>query len=238
MIESPTFMKRIQGDICGPIRPPCGSFIYYMVLIDASTRSSHVCLLSTRNMTFGRLLAQIISLRAQFPDYVINTSCLDNGGKFTSQALSNYCLSTGIITEHPVAQVHTQNDLAESLIKRLQLIPRLLLMRIKLSVSICNHAFLHAATLVRIRPTSYHEFSPLQLVLGHEPNIFHFRIFGCATYVSIAPQLRTKMGLQRRLGVYVGYVSPSIIKYLELMTEDILRQGLLIVTLMNQYTQH
>ena len=58
--ESPTFLERIQGDICGPIHPPSGPFHYFMVLIDASTRWSHVCLLSTRNVVFTRLLAQII----------------------------------------------------------------------------------------------------------------------------------------------------------------------------------
>ena len=89
-----------------------------MVLIDASTRWSHVCLLSTRNMTFARLLAQIIRLKAQFPDYTIKTIRLDNAGEFTSQAFNDYCMSTGITVEHPVAHVHTQNRLAESLIKR------------------------------------------------------------------------------------------------------------------------
>ncbi|XP_049348517.1 uncharacterized protein LOC125813072 [Solanum verrucosum] len=41
-IETPAFLERIHGDICGPIHPPCGPFKYYMVLIDASTRWSHV----------------------------------------------------------------------------------------------------------------------------------------------------------------------------------------------------
>ena len=58
--ESPTFLERIQGDICGPIHPPSGPFRYFMVLIDASTRWFHVCLLSSRNVAFARLLAQII----------------------------------------------------------------------------------------------------------------------------------------------------------------------------------
>ena len=58
------FLERIQGDIYEPIHPPSGPFRYFMVLIYASTRSSHVCLLSTRNVAFARLLAQIIRLRA------------------------------------------------------------------------------------------------------------------------------------------------------------------------------
>ena len=61
-IESPTFLEQIQGDICGPIHPSYGPFRYFMVLVDASTRWSHVCLLSTRNLAFARLLTQIIRL--------------------------------------------------------------------------------------------------------------------------------------------------------------------------------
>ena len=34
--ESPTFLERIQGDICGPIHPPNGPCRYFLVLIDAS----------------------------------------------------------------------------------------------------------------------------------------------------------------------------------------------------------
>ena len=60
--EFPIFLERVHGDICGPIHPPCGPFRYFMVLIDASTRWSHVCLLATRNISFSRLLAQIIKL--------------------------------------------------------------------------------------------------------------------------------------------------------------------------------
>ena len=78
MSESPVFLERIHGDICGPIHPPCGPFRYFMVLIDASTRWSHVCLLSTRNVAFARLLAQIIKLRAHFSNYPIKTIILDN----------------------------------------------------------------------------------------------------------------------------------------------------------------
>ena len=122
--ESPSFLQRIQGDICGPIHLPSGPFRYFMVLIDASARWSHVCLLSTRNVAFARLLAQIIRLRAQFPDYPIKTIRLDNAGEFTSKIFDDYYMTVGIDVEHPVPHVHTQNGLAESLIKRLQVIAR------------------------------------------------------------------------------------------------------------------
>ena len=71
-------------------------------------------------------------------------------------------------------------------------------------------------------PTSYHKFFLVQLAFGQEPNISYLRIFGCAIYVPIiaSPQ-RTKMGPQRRLGIYVGYESFSIIQYLKLTIGDL-----------------
>jgi len=83
---------------------------------------------------------------------------------------------------------------------------------------------LHAATLVRLRPSANHEHSPLQLVSGKEPNISHLKIFGCAVFIPIGPPQRTKMGPQRRLGIYVGFESPSIIKYLEPTTCDLFKE--------------
>ena len=93
-------------------------------------------LLSTCNTGFARLLAQIIRLKTQIQDYAIKIIRLDNAGEFTSQTFNDYCLSTGITVEHLVVHVHTQNGLAESLIKRLQLLATPLLMRTKLSISI------------------------------------------------------------------------------------------------------
>jgi transposase InsO family protein len=90
-----------------------------MVLIDASTRWSHACLLSTRNVAFTRLLAQIIRLRAQYPDFPIKKIRLDNAVEYTSQAFNDYCMSIGIDVEYPVAHTHTQNGLAKSFIKGL-----------------------------------------------------------------------------------------------------------------------
>jgi hypothetical protein len=130
-------------------------------------------------------------------------------------------MSIGIKVEHPIAHVYTQNDLAESLIKRLQLIARPLLIKYNLPSSAWGHTILHAAALIRLRPTASHKFSPLQLVSGREPNLSYLKIFDCAVYVPISPPQRTKMGPQRRLEIYIGFHSPSIIKYLEPLTGDV-----------------
>ena len=82
---------------------------------------------------------------------------------------------------------------------------------------------MHAASLIRIIPTSHHEYSPSQLILGKQPNISHLRVFGCVVHVPIAPPQCTKMGVQRRLGIYVGFDSSSSIKYLEPLIGNVFR---------------
>ena len=192
-----------------------------MVLIDASTRWSHVCLLPNRNVAFSRLLTQIIQLRAQFPNHPIKTIRLDNAGKFSSQTFLDYCMSIGINVQHPVAHVHSQNGLAESFIKRLQLIARPLLLKTKFPLSAWGHAIIHGVNLIRLRPTATHDLSPLQLAKGYQPNISHLRVFGCAVYVPIAPIHRPKFCPQRRLGIYVGFQYASIINYIEPFTGEV-----------------
>jgi hypothetical protein len=78
------FFEYIQGDICGPIQPLCGPFRYFVVLIDASTRWSHVCLLSTRNHAFVKFMMQVISLKVNYPEYRIKSIRMDNAAEFSS----------------------------------------------------------------------------------------------------------------------------------------------------------
>jgi hypothetical protein len=52
---------------------------------------------------------------------------MDNAAKFSSRAFNDYCMALGIQVEYSVPYVHTQNRLAESLIKGVKLIARPLL---------------------------------------------------------------------------------------------------------------
>ena len=90
------FIERIQGDICGPIQPMSRPFRYFMVLIDASTRWSHVCLLSTRNHVFVKIIAQVIRLRAHNPEHQIQSIRIDNAAEFSSKTFNDYCMALGI----------------------------------------------------------------------------------------------------------------------------------------------
>lgn len=61
-----------------------------MVLTNVFTRWSLVCLLSTCNIAFLRLFAQIIKLRVEFSDHPIKTIRLDNPDEFVSKTFNSY----------------------------------------------------------------------------------------------------------------------------------------------------
>ena len=104
----------------------------------------------------------------------------------------DFCSYQGIIVEYPVPHVHTQNGLADSLMKCIQLISRTLLMQSKLPVSVRGHAMLHASMLIRLGLMAYHQYFSTQLIAKHQPNISHLRKFGCAFQVLIPPPKRTR----------------------------------------------
>ena len=216
--ELPQPLERLHGDICGPINPAAGPFLYFLVLVDASGSHAEVSLLTTRNMAFPKILAMIIRFRTHFPDKPIKTLRMDNALEFKSHTFEDYCTATGIALTYAVPYEHSQNGLAEAYIKKIQLIARPLLLHANLPSSLWSHAVLHAATLLRYRPTLLNSQSSLELVSGSIPNVRHLRIFGCQVWVPAPePRMRT-ISAHRLEGIYIGCDSPSIIRYLETRT--------------------
>jgi len=98
-----------------------------MILIDASTRWSHVSLLATQNHAFAKIIVQVIKLKVQHPGHQIKSIRMDNVAEFPSHVFNDYCMALRIQVQHSIPYVHTQNGLVESLIKRIKLIARPLL---------------------------------------------------------------------------------------------------------------
>jgi hypothetical protein len=95
-VEPLKFLEIIQGDICDPIKPLSGPFRYFMVLIDASIRWSHTCLLSTHNYAFAKFMTHVIRLKTNFPKHRLQSVRLDNATEFSSHDFNDYCMAQGI----------------------------------------------------------------------------------------------------------------------------------------------
>jgi hypothetical protein len=67
-----------------------------MVLIDTSTRWSHVCLLSTQNHDFAKFMTQVIRLKVNYPEYRLQYVRWDNTVEFSSRAFNDCFMAQGI----------------------------------------------------------------------------------------------------------------------------------------------
>ena len=148
---------------------------------------------------------------------------MDNAMKFHSHAFEDYCMASGITFTYSVPYEHSQNGLAEAFIKKLQLVTRPLLLHAKLSDSFWGHALLHAATLLRLRPTLLNHLTPFELLAGRPPNVSHLRVFRCQVWIPVAEPKRKTIGTHRFEAIYLGFDSPSIIRYMDIGNGNILK---------------
>ena len=211
--RTPAPFGALTGRYCGPIMPLSGPFQYFFVLVDASGKHAEVSLLSTRNLAFPKLLAMIIKIRVHHPEARIKTLRMDNTGEFRSKNFEDFCTATGIHLTYSVPYEHNQNGLAEAYIKKLQMVARPLLLHWKLPATLWGHAILHAAALLRLRPTLLNPITSQQLLIGHTPDVSHLRIFGCRVWVPRPEPLRRTISALREEGVYMGFDSSSILRY-------------------------
>ena len=211
--ELPPLLQQLQGEICGPITLASGPFRYFLVLVFAARVHFEVSLLSTQNIAFAKILASLLKFRIHYPDYPVKTFCMDNAKEFRSQKFEDYCVATGILLAYAIPYEHAQNGLAEAFIKKIQLISRLFLLHAKLPSSFWSYAMLHTATLLRYRPTLLNEHSPLEIMTGRPPDVFHFRTFGYRVWVPIFEPERKTIGSHCQEGIYIGFDSPSVIRY-------------------------
>ena len=73
---------------------------------------------------------------------------------------------------------------------------------------------LHATTLLKLRPTLLNVQTPAELQSGRIPDVSHIKVFGCQVWVPVAEPKRHTIGAHQEEGIYIGFDSPAIIRYL------------------------
>lgn len=96
-------------------------------------------------------------------------------------------------------------------------------MRTKLPLTAWGHVVLHGAALLKYRPSGFNAYTPHHLAYGMIPNVSHLKTFGFLILVPILGPKRTKMGPQRREGIFIGFDSPSIVRYLDPSTANLFK---------------
>lgn len=131
---------------------------------------------------------------------------MDNAKELTSQTFNRYWISIGIVVEHPVSRAHTHNGLVESLIRFHNYYQVQCLQNQIININMVTYNT-NAVPQIKIhRPITYHKLSPMQFISYWSWIIFsHLITFECVVYVALSPSQHIRMGIQRRMKIYVGF---------------------------------
>jgi hypothetical protein len=94
-------------------------------------------------------MTDVIRLKTIFSERRFQSVRLDNAAEFSLRAFNDYSMTQGIKVQYSVPFIHTQNGLAESLIKIIKLIARPLLHNCNLPITCWGHVVLHVADLIQ-----------------------------------------------------------------------------------------
>jgi len=86
-----------------------------------------------------------------------------------------------------------------------------------------GHAVLLAVSLIKLRPSSVEIASSQELLSRHVPNVSHLRVFRSYVWVPLRELQRHTIDAHRQEGIYVGFDSPSNIRYINPFTDTLLR---------------
>lgn len=85
----------------------------------ASSKQSHVSLLTSQNMIFSNIISMLIYFWVHYLDYPIKMLYMDNAKEFASKSFEDCCTATRIELTYCILYEHAQNGLAESFIKHM-----------------------------------------------------------------------------------------------------------------------
>ncbi|TPX30028.1 DNA-directed DNA polymerase [Synchytrium microbalum] len=157
------------------------------------------------------------------PDHRIRIIRIDNAMEFRSNAFSKYCEANGITVSYSVPYEHETNGIAEAYVKKITYVQRTILVASNLGTDAWALAYLHANALLEVWPhTALHYLTPHETFFGEKPSLLHFRPFGCEVYVLVPPELRTKLDDRSKRSIYIGFISRSVVKVIDIHTNRLI----------------
>jgi hypothetical protein len=219
----------IHTDVCGPMSSASlTGFLYYVTFIDDFSRKSWIFFMKTKGQVFQRF-QEFKALVENQTGKKIKVLRSDNGGEYTSNEFSDFCVREGIKREVTVPYNPQQNGVAERKNRAIVGAARAMLhdqgLPLFLWVEACN-------TAVYLQNQSPHRVlgdkTPEEAFSGKKLEVGHFRIFGCLTYSHVPSEKRTKLDPMTEKGIFVGYseTSKAFRIYIPSLRKTIVRHGM------------
>lgn len=188
--------------------PSHGGNRYFVTVLDDNTAHSWTFFLRTKSDVASTLTNFITYIQRQ-TGFIVRRIRSDNGGEYTSAALTDFYASNGIKPEYTVPHNPEMNGKAERLNRTLLEKARTMLAAADLPPSLWAEA-ISTANYVRNRsPTAGSTATPHERLFGTKPDLSHLRVFGCRAYAHVPTSLRTKLQPTAESGRMIGYATNS-----------------------------
>ncbi|KAE9282616.1 hypothetical protein PR003_g27361 [Phytophthora rubi] len=179
-------------DICSMSEPTIDGATMFLFVIDESTRYKWTYLLKKKSDAESHVKVLLNRLARQFPGKTVLRLRSDQGGEFSSNALSEFCDTLGIEQKFTNAYSPQENGIVER--ANGVVLPRLraMLTTTYLPNSLWGEALLHVvATLNRLPTKPLGLVSPDQKLFKTEPALDDLR-HGAALHTGVCPQSQGK----------------------------------------------
>jgi hypothetical protein len=195
-----------NSDVCGPmsLTSLTGS-LYYVVFIDDFSQKSWIVFMKTK----GQVFIWFQEFKALVENQIgmkIRVLSSDNGGKYTSKELMDFCAGEGIRRELTVPYNLQQNGFVERKNRAIVGASRATLHHLGLPFFLWVEAFYTKFYLQNKSPhKAVRSMIPEEAFFGKKPEVGHLHIFGYITFSYVPYEKRTKLDPMIERGIFVGY---------------------------------
>jgi hypothetical protein len=183
--------------------------LYYVVFIDDNSQKTWIYFLKNKDGVLAKF--------QEFKDHVENLTRRkikvlrsNNGGEYTSKDLNNLCIKAWIEREYIVPYKPWKNGVVERKKRTIIEETKVMIHDQSLPMNLWEEACM---TTIYVQNRSPHHIlnniTPKEAFTKVNPEIGHFRIFGCPIYFHVPKEKRFKLDTSGRKGTFVGYNESS-----------------------------
>ena len=200
-------LKLVHSGPCGPMQTrSLGGALYFMLIIDDSSRFTWVYFLQRKDEAF-QCFKNWKTYVEKDSNKQVKAIRADKGGEFTSNAFIRFCTENGICRELANIGSPWENGVVERKNKTIVEMARTMLEHRELPRSLWASTSVH---ILNQSPTAtLHKTTPYEVYFGRKPDVSHFSVFSCYPYVHVAKKQRGEFDSKSLKMIFVGYNTVS-----------------------------
>jgi transposase InsO family protein len=197
--HSVTPLHHIHSDLHEMKTRTTSGYRYWVTYIDEATAYRAVVLLKHESDAFDTFRKYKAYAENVLGSKIIELQ-MDQGGEFVSNAFRKFCDDAGILMRYSVRNRPHQNDMAERANSTIDEHTTAMLYEANLRASFKGEAvaaYIHIWNYLPTSAGSDNSKTPHELWFKSEPDVSHFRVWGCTAYVHVQKDKRTGIALQK-----------------------------------------